>query len=296
MKYKTPKVIRDKKAKKQALVNFLKTFLFKGGMFFLTSLLAVVCAFRLSVSEKTYLPQNLLQGILVCLFIFAIFIIIFLSYKRFKKYRELIYKGLFLIVAFWGGMTALSVFIPVFGAILVMGVLIALWLNSSTVLAHNILVVLGLSGAASFLGLGVSPSAVVIILLVISMYDFIAVYKTKYTASLLQEMIKNKVIFGLIIPKEAKHFKCKIKEVKVGEKFLILGAGNVFFPALFASSLVFTGLNSALIISVFSLLGLLFSYWLFASQKGAKKNPEPMSVFPPVALFAIIGYLLTLLI
>lgn len=296
MKYKAPKVIRDKKAKKQALVNFFQIFFFKGGIFLLTSVLTVISAFKLNGSKEVYLPKTLMQGILVSLFIIAFFILIFVLYKKFKKSREIIYKALFLVAVFWGGMTVLSLFVPVFGAILIMGILIALWLNLSTILVHNILLVLGVSGAASFFGLGFNPSIIIIILLVFSVYDFIAVYKTKHAVYLLQEMVKNKVIFGFIIPKEIKHFKCKLKEVKPGDKFLILGAGDVFFPSLFASSVVLAGVINSLIISISSLLGLLFSYWLFVSQKKGSKQPEPMPVLPPVALFAIIGYLLALLI
>ena len=189
----------------------------------------------------------------------------------------------------WGGLTVLNLFMPVFVAILVMGILIALWLEFAKVWVHDVLMVLGLAGAASFFGLGFTPSVVVALLLIFSVYDFIAVYNTKHMVLMAKEMIDKKVILGFIIPKEIKYFKGKLSEIKPGGNFMILGGGDVVFPSLLAVSVVPSGVLKALVIVLFSLAGSFFSYWLFMKEK------EPIPALPPIALFAIIGYLLTLL-
>jgi presenilin-like A22 family membrane protease len=290
MNYRAPKVIREKKAKKQANIKFWKVFFIEAGLFLLTSILAIASAFELN-KLKIYLPKTSLQDFLFSFLFVTFFVLIFISYKKAGKFKEIIYKGFFIITVFWGGMTVLNLFLPAFGAILIMGVLITLWLKFPSVWVHDTLMILGLAGAASFFGLGFTPSVVVALLLIFSVYDFVAVYKTKHMVLMAKEMIEKKVILGFIIPKEIKYFKDKLKEVKPGGNFMILGGGDVVFPSLLAVSVIPSGFLKALIIVLFSLVGSFFSYWLFSTQE--EKSPIP--ALPPVALFAIIGYFITLL-
>ncbi len=294
MKYKEPKIIKEKKVKKEASIKFWKVFFIQGGLFLLTSVLAVIGAYelnKLAQIKKIYLPTTSLQDFLFSFLFVMFFVLLFVLYrnKKVNKFKEIIYKGLFIITVFWGGMTVLNLFMPVFVAILVMGILIALWLEFAKVWVHDVLMVLGLAGAASFFGLGFTPSVVVALLLIFSVYDFIAVYKTKHMVLMAKEMIDKKVILGFIIPKEIKYFKGKLSEIKPGGNFMILGGGDVVFPSLLAVSVVPSGVLKALVIVLFSLAGSFFSYWLFMKEK------EPIPALPPIALFAIIGYLLTLL-
>ncbi len=295
MEYKEPKIIRDKKDKKEAGIRFWRIFLIEGGLFLLTSVLALVSALELNklvLAQKLYLPTTSLQDFLFSFLFVMFFVLIFVLYrnKKVNKFKGIIYKGLFIMTVFWGGMTVLNLFLPIFGSILIMGILIMLWLGFPSVWVHDILMVLGLAGAASFFGLGFTPSVVVALLLIFSVYDFIAVYKTKHMVLMAKEMIEKKVILGFIIPKEIKYFKENFKEVKPGGNFMILGGGDIIFPNLLVASVAPSGILKPLIVVLFSLVGSFFSYWLFASQK--EKNPIP--ALPPIAFFAIVGYLITL--
>ena len=293
MKYKEPKIIREKKTSKEANTNFWKIFFIEGGLFFITSILAVVSAFKLNnliEIKKVYLPVTSWQDFLFSFLFVTFFILVFATYKKAGKFKEIIYKALFIITVFWGGMTVLNLFIPVFVAILITGILIVLWIELPSVWVHDTLMVLGLAGAASFFGLGFSPAVVVALLLIFSVYDFIAVYKTKHMILMAKEMIEKKVILGFIIPKELKFFKDNFKNIKIGGNFMILGGGDVVFPGLLAASVIPSGIYKSLIIVLFSLVGCFFSYWLFSTQK--EKNPIP--ALPPIAFFSIVGYLITL--
>jgi presenilin-like A22 family membrane protease len=294
MKYKPPKNIREKKAKREFQKQFWSIFLIEGSLFLITSILAVVGAFKLNKlvkAKEIYLPTLSLQDFLFSFLIVTFFVLLFVSVKKAGKFKEIIYKGFFIITCLWGGMTILDLWLPVFGSILTMGVLIALWLKLPSVWAHDALIVLGLSGAASFFGLGFSPAVVVALLVIFSFYDFIAVYKTKHMIAMAKDMIEKKVILGFIIPKEIKYFKDKLDKVKPNGNFMILGGGDVVFPNLLAVSVIPAGFLKALIVVFFSLIGSLFSYYLFINQK----EKEPIPALPPVALFAIIGYFITLL-
>lgn len=294
MKYRLPRNIKEKRVKIRVRKEFWRIFAIEGGLFLITSVLAVVSAYQLNKLvkvQKIYLPAISLQDFLFSFLFVTFFVLLFISFKKAGKFKELIYKGFFIITCFWGGMTVLNLFIPAFGAVLIMGFLIAIWLNSSIVWVHDILIALGLAGAASFFGLGFEPSIIVILLVIFSFYDFIAVYKTKHMVVMAKEMVEKKVILGFIIPREIKYFKDKLDKVKPGGNFLILGGGDVVFPNLLAVSVVPFGFAKALIIVLFSLIGSLFSYWIFTNQK----NKEPIPALPPVALLAIVGYFIVLL-
>lgn len=294
MAYKPHKFIRDKLARRQYQKQFWKVFLIEAGLFFITSLLSIVSAFelnKLAEAQKIYLPSTSLQDFLLAFLIITLFVLLFVFNKKISKYKEIIYKSFFALTCFWGGMSCLNSFISVFGSVFVLGVLIILWLKKPTVLIHDLLIILGLAGAASFLGLGFNPAMVVALLVIFSFYDFIAVYKTKHMVAMAKEMIEKKVILGFIIPKEIKYFKQGLKDVKPGGNFLILGGGDVVFPSLLAVSVVPSSFLKAFVIIVFALAGSLLSYYLFCNQK----DKEPIPALPPIALFAIVGYFITML-
>lgn len=293
MAYKPHKIIREKAVKKENIKQFWQIFSIEAGLFLLTSVLALACAFKLNKLikiKKIYLPAISLQDFVFSFLFITFFIFLFVFFKKAPKFKELIYKGFFILAVFWGGMTVFNLWVPVFGSVLAMGALIIVWLEKPSVWAHDLLMFLGLAGAASFFGLGFEPSVVVVLLVVFSFYDFIAVYKTKHMVKMAKEMIEKKVIMGFIIPKKFSYFKQPLNEVRPGGNFFILGGGDVILPNLLAVSVVPSGLLKALIIIVFSLGGSFFSYWLFAKQK----EKEPIPALPPVALFAIIGYFISL--
>jgi len=302
MKHQPPKIIREKKVKKEFQKQFWKVFLIEAGLFLVTSVLSIFSAFKLNqlvVEQKMYLPKISLQDFIFSFLLVTFCVLIFILYKKHNKLKEIIYKGLFLVTCFWGGMTVLNLLMPVFGAILIMGILIILWLKKPSIIIHDISIILGLAGVASFFGLGFSPSIVVMLLVIFSFYDFIAVYKTKHMVLMAKDMIEKRVVFGFIIPKELKYFSEKLSKISLGSNFMILGGGDVVFPNLLAVSVVPFGFTKALVVVFFSLIGSFLSYWILINQNDStgnqKQNKEPIPALPPVALLAILGYFLTLL-
>lgn len=302
MAYKLPKLVRDKLKKNKARKQFWAIFLIEALLFSAASILAIVSAFELNKlvrAQKIYLPAISLQDFAFSFSIVTLFVLFFVFYKKNDKFKEVIFKGLFVVTCFWGGMTCLTLFIPVLGAVLITGIFIFFWLEAPRVWIHDVLMILGLAGAACFFGLGFNPAVVVALLVIFSFYDFIAVYKTKHMVKIAKEMIDKKVVLGFIIPKEIKYFKEKLNQVKPGEGFMILGGGDVVFPTLLAVSVVPSGFLKALVVVVFSLVGCFLSYWLFLKQEGRPRGypgcPDPIPALPPVALLAIIGYFATLL-
>jgi len=292
-KYKKPKSIKEKEARFQ----FWKVFLIGGLLFLATSILSVVAAIklnRLSLVEEIYLPKTSLQDFLLSFLFLTFFVLVLVAYKKAGKLKAVIYKAFFIIAVLWGGISFFNLYLPTLAAILITGFLIAIWLKLSTIWAQDILIVLGLAGVASFFGLGFTPAIVVVLLMIFSAYDFIAVYKTKHMVAMAKDMIDKKVVLGFIIPKEIKYVRESFKTTRL-DNFMIVGGGDVVFPSLLAVSVVPIHPIRAFVIVIFSLIGFFISYWLFASQKKLEK-PEPIPALPPIALMTIIGYLVTLLI
>jgi len=70
---------------------------------------------------------------------------------------------------------------------------------------------------------------------------------------------------------------------------LVLGGGDIIFPLILCSSLIPQGIANSLIVGLFALVGLFVSFLFFIGQKTRK----PIPALPPIALFSIIGYLIT---
>lgn len=107
-----------------------------------------------------------------------------------------------------------------------------------------------------------------------------------------KEMIEAGVILALIVPQKISDFKADLKEVRPGGRFLILGGGDMVFPLILTVSLIPEGILNSSLVAFFALLGLFLSFWIFTSQKVR----QPIPALPPIALFSIIGFLVTRLI
>jgi len=233
------------------------------------------------------LIQFLFYFLFALLFVFFIFFV--LKSKRIKK---IILKILFVLTTGLGGILSLGAWHMGPIILFVIGFLIFLWLQTKSILVHNLLLILGIVGMGSAVGLRIEPWTGVFILMIFSVYDYIAVYKTKHMIKMAEEMAEQEAILALIVPQKISDFRESLKEIRVGGKFLILGGGDIAFPLFFCVSLIPAGILSSLIVAVFALIGLFVSFWIFTNQKAR----QPIPALPPIALFSIIGFLITLLI
>lgn len=170
-----------------------------------------------------------------------------------------------------------------------MAFLVLWWIKKPLILNQDICVILAIAGAGSSLGVTFTPLTVTFLLIIFSIYDFIAVYKTKHMVKMAKEMIENRAILALVIPPSLNGFKESLEKVKFGGQFSILGGGDVIFPLLLSSSLISQGVIDSFIVAVFATIGLAVSFYIFSSQKFHQAIPA----LPPIALFSIIGFLIT---
>jgi len=197
---------------------------------------------RFLKSEKIIL-HTVSFGNFFSYFLFATLIVLLLVYlPKIKRFRGSIYKLFFIFTSIYGTLTVLSLFLPDIFTILATIILIYWWLKFPTVIIHDLLMVLGMAGIGAMLGLSLEPKIVVLLLLVLSVYDFIAVYKTKHMITMAKSMLESGVIMGIVVPSAVSGFRKGIKEVKPGGEFVILGGGDIVFPLLLSVSLISQGI------------------------------------------------------
>jgi len=246
---------------------------------------------KILTEENVEIPKIEFTSFLLYFLFGTLFILSIIYFPKIKKFRGKIYKFLFIFAFIYGALAIFASFLPDVITIVLIFLLLFLWFKYKRVIVHDILIILSLAGIGAMFGLAFEPKVVILLLLVLSFYDFIAVYKTKHMIKMATSMIEHGVIMGLIIPQKMEGFLADIKEVKPGGKFMFLGGGDIIFPLLFSVSMLSIGIVPALIVGGFSLLGLIASLLIFFLQKDKK----PIPALPPIALFAIIGYIITML-
>ena len=226
---------------------------------------------------------------------FALFVTIFYFVLAKLKWLASIALSLFLIILVFSGshiVAGVMFDIPWDFALAILFTLVFIFLRN--VLIHNIGMILGLAGVCTILGLTITPSAAVAIMVFLSIYDILAVYWTRHMVYLAQGMIESGSIFGFVIPSTLRGFFVSGKEAKsqIGTNFMILGSGDIGLPIIFTASVANHSLNQAIVVAAFSVLGLVATHLIFVNQSVRK----PMAALPPIATATIIGYLLAIAI
>lgn len=229
----------------------------------------------------------------VDLVVLAIFIAVFFVFAvKFKRAGSVFYKVFLSLIIFSGSQAVLgALFMPLVATALAIALVVIFWFHQS-ILMQNLAMILTIAGIGAAIGISLLPITVVYVLVAFSFYDIISVYKTGHMIKMAQAMIESRAIFGFVIPEPGKSVRHKISGVAPGQGFMILGSGDVVFPLLLSASLIRSSLSQAVIVAIFSVLGLLLMHLIFSNQQARR----PMAALPPIALMSIVGYLITFLI
>lgn len=269
---------------------YIKEFI----LFGTTLALGIFSAYRIITSPiPMIIPEvKFGWGDFVFLAVLALFFIFFSKYQRVASFS---FKLFLVLIVFSGTSVIMGTVLNPPWDIWVTFLIVAGFLYIKNVLAHNIAIILAIAGVGALLGLAISPGTAVITMVVLSFYDIIAVYVTRHMVSMAKGMIESGAIFGFIIPSQMRGFFSHKKEaqtqVGIGGQFMILGSGDIGLPVVLASSIVNYSLAGAIIVAMFSLVGLFLTHLIFVNQKERK----PMAALPPIATMSIIGYFVVLI-
>ncbi|MBI2208186.1 hypothetical protein HYU50_01710 [Candidatus Woesearchaeota archaeon] len=234
--------------------------------------------------------------IVVAILIGTLLLLLLIKYKKFNLWKLWFFLAVFVTMAI-----AFSAFIPQVAAAILAFILAILKIYRPTTIMQNLTEVFVYGGLAAIFVPIINIFAAFMLLLLISIYDIIAVNKTKHMITLAKFQAKSRVFAGFMFPYERKKGRIIAKPAKAeqkGTRIAVLGGGDVGFPLLFAGVVMkdlmlnnpeIIGFFKTLIIPFFVTLALL--YLLF---KGKQDKFYP--AMPYLATGCIIGYLVILLV
>ncbi|OGM96608.1 MAG: hypothetical protein A3B86_00595 [Candidatus Yanofskybacteria bacterium RIFCSPHIGHO2_02_FULL_38_22b] len=261
-------------------------------LFIPTFLIGAIIAYRYAplVEQSSIAPQFSFDGLGLFLVFFAVLILLM---KRFRQVNVFAFRFFLLLIIFSGSQIIFGSFVDFPWDVLLAISLVAIFIMARNVFVHDVSIMFGIAGIASILGITISPNMGIALLVILSFYDILAVYWTKHMVQMARGMVESGAILGFVIPFEMGDFFYHKPEAgqKFGEKFMILGSGDIGLPLVFVSSVAATSISRAIIVAVFVVAGLFLTHLIFVNQKERK----PMAALPPIATMTIIGYLISLI-
>ena len=275
--------------------------LLMGGLFILTYGLALLVtvpfeAAGLGVYEDPDDPFNVVYFVVALMAITAVLLLIAKYWK--KRLVQIVVLGSIGYITFYVFYTfldmiisdALSLALSV-AAVAVVILMLVRYPEWYVIDATGIL--LGV-GSIAMIGISLSVSLVVILLLGLAVYDAISVYKTRHMIALAGVVLDLKLPVMLVIPKrrgyslirDTKSLKEKIEEGEERDAFF-MGLGDVVMPGLLVvSAFINAGDHAAFSVILGTLLG--FAVLIFFLGKG-----KPQAGLPYLCGGAILGYIVS---
>ena len=212
-----------------------------------------------------------------------------------------VFRILFVLLYTWGVFVVLTFTLQsqwILVAILAFAAGLA-WFFRPSVWLQNILMLLALVGVGSVFGVLLTPWPIMVFLLVVAVYDFLAV-RFGYMMWMVKKLSQSDSLPAFVIPKTRSNWNQNLKsktahtiiEGEAAERdYSILGGGDIGFPLILMVSVYANyGFGNSLIVAAFSLVGLISA---FIIQSLFLKG-KPMPALPPIAVSSLIGLLIVL--
>ena len=242
-------------------------------------------------------PPSVSSGFGIAYFLGAVAVMALVLFLIPLNKLKLVFKVLFALMFAWGVFIMTFLTLPD-AASYPLAVIAGLgWLIWARVWLHNLVLLIALASAGSVFGSLFSPWAFLIVMLVIAVYDFLAV-RFGFMVWMVDRLSETVTLPAFIYPKKIGDWLLGLKTVRVNElaakpaaerEYSLLGGGDIGFPLMLASSVYFvSGLNPAILVGGFAILGLMSAFliqWLLLKGR-------PMPALPPIAFFSLIGFLI----
>ena len=237
------------------------------------------------ISRPDIDPAKSFLYILGAIVIGTIIILILVKWKKISLWKLWFFVAVALCLH-----VAFSAFISANISIFLAIILALVKVYRPNIFVHNFTELFIYSGLAVIFVPVMNLFAAFALMILLSLYDMYAVWKSKHMIHMAKFQTKSGVFAGLLMPYKLKlPKKPKVKGKLVKVKTAILGGGDLGFPLIFAG-VVFksVGLYKAMIIPVFAAIALLMLLLL-----GKKNRFYPAMPFISAGCF--VGYLIILL-
>ncbi len=258
----------------------------------LTIAVGIATAWRHVIAPQTGTVAPLEFGpldILIFVGVFALLTLVLLRSARFSSAALGI--GL-VVVLIAGAQFVFATLVPWYIALLAAVLVVALARLWPLVVLHDVAIVLGIAGVAAVMGLSITPPVACIILALLSIYDIVAVYRTRSMVALAGRMVQSGAVFGFLLPAHLRDLGTRTAVALRERRAMLLGSGDIGLPLVLAASTVSTSIAAAVLVGIASLIGVAVMDYLFTHQEKAM----PMAALPPIAALSILGYVLAILL
>lgn len=253
--------------------------------------------------EQAYLLQNEIglpdEPAWAALIYFA-FGVVFIGAVLFfvpRRWLRVIMKSLFTLAYGWGVFICLAFVVPWPWSLVLAIAVAAAWLLRPTVWLHTLVMLFTMAGAAAVFGSLFSPWTFVVVMLIISVYDVLAV-RFGYMVWMAQRLSESTSLPAFVIPRTASGwrnslstftFQDQAEKEPAERQFSVLGGGDIAFPLVLVVSVLFNlGPMKSLVVAAFTFIGLAAAFWIQARFLKGK----PMPALPPISAAAILGFLI----
>jgi presenilin-like A22 family membrane protease len=271
-------------------------FALGSGMFMVAQVIGILVGFlnlKLPEFAVTAPVSESIFGFLIAFLIATTVLIVLIKFVK----GSWLFRIMLAALIFLGSEMVFSTFLPAWLGIALALILVGLRFLWPTIVLQNFSMTLAVAGIGASIGLLLPVEAVIVILVLLSVYDYIAVFKTKHMVKLFKNLFSRHVPLSLVVPGNLKDFKANVNDAFIGpgkgkvRKYMMLGTGDIAFPIIFAVSAVRQSLFSGISVLFGSFFGIVAVYFiLLKCKKGA------IPALPPIAICTIAAYFLSKLI
>jgi presenilin-like A22 family membrane protease len=278
-----------------------------GGLFVVIHLLSILIAkpfedTGLDVFDNPNDPTNLLVFFAIMLVVTATILLIAKFWK--KQFIQVIILGSIAYTSFFVFYPLLSFVVsePLSSAlsILATAILVLALIKYPEWYIINLCGIIVGVGAIGIFGISLSIFLVIVLLLGLSIYDAISVYKTKHMIDLADAVMDLKLPVMLVVPKtrrysilkETKGLKEKLEEKEEREAFF-MGLGDIVMPGILVVSSFYNIADNGFLIALSVMIGTLIG---FAVLMSVVIKGKPQAGLPYLCSGAVLGYVISSLL
>jgi presenilin-like A22 family membrane protease len=248
-------------------------------------------------------PTNLIIFFAIMLIVTATILLIAKFWK--KQFIQVIILGSIAYTSFFVFYPLLSFVVPYASLSLVLSIIAAAILVLALIkypewyIINLCGIIVGV-GAIGLFGISLSIFLVIVLLIGLSIYDAISVYKTKHMIDLADAVMDLKLPVMLVVPKkrnysllkQTKGLKEKIEEKEEREAFF-MGLGDIVMPGILVASSFYNIPDNGFLIALAVMIGTLVG---FAVLMSVVIKGKPQAGLPYLCSGAILGYVISSLL
>jgi len=227
-------------------------------------------------------PQDPLNsvGLIVYILFFTLGILIAIKFLK-KNALGMLLKALEIFAIFGTSALVFSVFVPEIAIMLAIILVILRISIPQSILLRNLASVFATAGVGALIGVSLGIIPIILFIALLSVYDLIAVFKTKHMVTMAKAITSENLAFTFALPTKNHQFE--------------LGTGDMVIPLAFASSAfaqnhsmgTFFALIPALLILYGSIIGLIITIDYASKHVGKALPALPLQTGIMVVMFLL---------